>query len=102
MTADIKKLERHYLPQDLIISDWKTIEPYFKELLERPINSKQELEQWFKDMSEMEAALSEDICWRQIRMTCDTANKELEESFNFFVLEIQPHIQPYAFEPVSY
>ena len=98
MTADIKKLERHYLPQDLTISYWKTIEPYFKELLERPINSKEELEQWLKDMSEMEAALSEDVCWRQIKMTCDTANKELEESFNFFVLEIQPHIQPYAFE----
>ncbi|HSN07697.1 MAG TPA: M3 family oligoendopeptidase [Hanamia sp.] len=98
MTADIKKLQRHYLPQDLTITDWKAIEPYFKELLERPINSKEELEQWFKDMSEMEAAVSEDICWRQIRMTCDTANKELEESFNFFVLEIQPHIQPYAFE----
>jgi len=98
MTADIKKLERHYLPKDLIISDWKTIEPYFKELLEREINSKEELEKWLKDMSELEAAVSEDICWRQIKMTSDTTNKELEESFNFFVLEIQPHIQPYAFE----
>jgi oligoendopeptidase F len=98
MTADIEKLERHYLPQDLKVTDWKTIEPYFKELLERPIHSKEELKQWFKDMSEMEAAVSEDLCWRQIRMTCDTTNKELEESFNFFVLEIQPRIQPYAFE----
>ena len=43
MTADIKKLERHYLPQDLTISSWEVIEPYFKELLEREINSKQEL-----------------------------------------------------------
>ena len=98
MTADIKKLERHYLPQDLTISSWEIIEPFFKELLARPIRSKEELEQWLRDLSEMEAAVSEDICWRQIRMTCDTTNKELEESFNFFVLEIQPHIQPYAFE----
>jgi oligoendopeptidase F len=29
-------------------------------------------------------------------MTCDTANKELEEAFNFFYLEIQPQIQPYS------
>ena len=98
MKADIKKLERHYLPQDLTISSWQIIEPYFKELLQREINSKEELEQWLKDMSELEAAVNEDICWRQIKMTCDTTNKELEESFNFFVLEIQPHIQPYAFE----
>ncbi len=98
MTADIKKLERHYLPQDLTISSWEIIEPYFKELLEREINSKQELEKWLKDMSELEAAINEDVCWRQIQMTCDTANKALEESFNFFCLEIQPKIQPYAFE----
>jgi len=98
MTADIKKLERHYLPQDLTISSWQIIEPYFKELLQREINSKEVLEQWLKDMSELEAAVNEDICWRQIKMTCDTTNKELEESFNYFVLEIQPHIQPYAFE----
>lgn len=98
MTADIKKLERHYLPQDLTISSWEVIEPYFKELLQREIHSKQELEKWLKDMSELEAAVNEDVCWRQIQMTCDTANKALEESFNFFCLEIQPKIQPYAFE----
>ena len=44
----------------------------------------------------MEAVLSEDACWRQIKMTCDTENKELEEAFTFFVMEIQPNIQPYA------
>jgi oligoendopeptidase F len=98
MTADIKKLQRYYLPQDLTVSSWKVIEPYFKELLKRDINSKEEMEQWLKDMSELEAAINEDVCWRQIKMTCDTANKELEESFNYFVLEIQPKIQPYAFE----
>lgn len=29
-------------------------------------------------------------------MTCDTENKALEESFNFFMMEIQPQIQPYS------
>jgi oligoendopeptidase F len=29
-------------------------------------------------------------------MTCDTENKELEKAFEYFVLEIQPKIQPYA------
>src|ERR1700744_4936367 len=29
-------------------------------------------------------------------MTCDTENKSLEEAFNYFCLEIQPKIQPYA------
>ncbi|MGZ5254916.1 MAG: M3 family oligoendopeptidase, partial [Flavitalea sp.] len=34
--------------------------------------------------------------WRQIRMTCDTENKELEQAFTFFCMEIQPKMQPYA------
>jgi oligoendopeptidase F len=47
-------------------------------------------------MSEVEAFISEDACWRQVRMTCDTENKALEEAFNFFFMEIQPKLQPYA------
>ena len=98
MTANIEKLPRKFLPKDLTVNNWETIEPYFKDLLQREIHSKEDLENWLKDMSELEAAISEDACWRQIKMTCDTSNKELEESFNYFCLEIQPKIQPYAFE----
>jgi len=43
-SADIQKLPRHYLPQDFTLSTWEALEPFFKELLERPINSKAELE----------------------------------------------------------
>lgn len=95
-SADIQKLPRHYLPQDFTLSTWEALEPYFKEMLERPINSKAELEKWLQDSSEVEAAISEDACWRQIKMTCDTENKTLEDAFTFFVMEIQPKIQPYA------
>lgn len=95
-TADIKKSERHYIPQDFKLTNWEAIEPIFKELAERPLTSVENLEKWMKDLSEVEAAVSEDACWRQIKMTCDTTDKELEESFNFFCLEIQPKMQPYA------
>jgi oligoendopeptidase F len=95
-SADIKKLPREFLPEDFAVTTWESLEPYFKELLERPIQSKQELEKWLKDMSELEAIVSEDASWRQIRMTCDTENKALEEAFTYFCLEIQPKIQPYA------
>ncbi len=94
--ADIKKLPRHFLPADLSIIDWKSLESYFINLDERTINSSADLEQWLKDASELEAVISEDACWRQIKMTCDTENKRLEESFNFFMMEIQPKIQSYS------
>jgi oligoendopeptidase F len=95
-TADIQRAQRHYLPVSFVLTDWPALEPFFKELLNRSINNKPALEQWLKDQSELDAAISEDACWRQIKMTCDTENKELETAFNFFCTDIQPHIQPYA------
>ncbi len=96
LSANIQKLPRNFLSQDFKVTTWDALEPYFKELLERPIHSKRELEKWLEDISELEAVCSEDACWRQIKMTCDTTDKTLEEAFNYFCLQIQPHIQPYA------
>ena len=95
-TANISTPERQFLPKTFEITDWKSLEPYFKDLLDREIPSKQDLVKWMKDASELEAVVSEDANWRQIRMTCDTENKELEKAFTFFMMEIQPHIQSYA------
>jgi len=94
--ADIQALPRNFLPNNFSVTSWEALQPYFQQLLDRPLPSKEDLEQWLKDSSEIEAVLSEDACWRQIRMTCDTENKSLEEAFVFFVTEIQPKIQPYA------
>ncbi len=95
-TADIQKLPHHYLPKDFILTDWASLEPYFIELSDRPLEDAAALEKWLKDLSELEAFISEDACWRQIKMTCDTTDKSLEEAFNFFCMEIQPKMQPYA------
>src|SRR6478672_1099886 len=95
-SAQITSVPRNYLPGNFKVTDWATVEPYFKELLERPIQSKKQLEDWLMDMSEVEAVIGEDAAWRQIKMTCDTENKELEDAFTYFVMEIQPKMQPYA------
>ena len=95
-TAAIQKIPRHYVPQDFVVTDWQNLEPFFKELLERNIDTPEAMEQWLQDQSELEAIVSEDACWRQIRMTCDTENKALEDAFNFYCMEIAPKIQPCA------
>jgi len=95
-TADLKKPLRHFLPEGFAITDWNALEPWFQNLEKRKLDSPEALEKWLRDMSELEAVVSEDACWRQIRMTCDTENKQLEDAFTFFCMEIQPKIQPYA------
>jgi oligoendopeptidase F len=93
----IHKKTRTYIPADLEIK-WENLEPLYKELLDRPINSVQELEQWLRDRSELEAVLEEDFAWRYIRMTCDTTSEELLQSFQYFATEIEPKVAPYSNE----
>ncbi len=95
INLSIPKKTRTYIPQDLQI-EWKNLEPLFNELLSRSIDDVQELGQWLKDKSELEAALEEDFAWRYIRMSCDTANEELVKSFQYFATEIEPKISPVA------
>ena len=95
-TANISKTHRNFLPGDFTLTNWESAEPYFKYLLERDISTTESLQKFLQDQSELEAAISENACWRQINMTCDTENKALEEAFNFYCMEMQPKIQPYS------
>ncbi|HEX3933976.1 MAG TPA: M3 family oligoendopeptidase, partial [Puia sp.] len=85
--SELKKPVRHFLPADYVITDWKSLEPYFQDLEQRPLDTRADLEKWLLDMSELEAVVSEDACWRQIKMTCDTENKTLEEAFTYFCMQ---------------
>jgi oligoendopeptidase F len=96
ITADLEKPVRKFLPEKFELTDWKSIESYFVNLEERPLNNAADLEKWLQDMSELEAVISEDVSWRHIRMTCNTEDKQLQERFTYFMMEIQPKIQPYA------
>ena len=96
LSAKIEKPTRAFLPANFVISDWTAIAPYFENLEERPLHTSDDMEKWLKDMSELEAVISEDVSWRHIRMTCNTEDKKLQDNFTFFMMEIQPKIQPYA------
>jgi oligoendopeptidase F len=91
----LEKKQRAFVKSDLAISNWQSIEVYFKQLVERPINSKEDLLLWLNDRSELDAILEEDAAWRYIRMTIDTANEKHQENYRVFVAEIQPEIAPY-------
>lgn len=86
---------RRFLPEGLKIDSWAVVEPFFKELKERAINSKRDLESWLLDVSELDSVFSEDLAWRYIRMTCDTNSKEYTDAYQFFVTEIEPNSAPY-------
>ena len=91
----ITKKTRTYIPAGFEVK-WENLESLYTELRDRKINSVEELEQWLRDRSELEAALEEDFAWRYIRMTCDTTNEELLQRFQYFATEIEPKIAPFS------
>ena len=93
----IVKKERKYIPEILEIT-WEALEPIFRELEKRVITSVEDLEQWLRDRSELEAALQEDFAWKYIRMTCDTTSEKLLQDFQYFATEIEPKIAPISNE----
>ncbi len=86
---------RLFLPQDFTIQTWTELQPYYDNLVAKDISTKANFEAFLAELSELESVVSEDLAWKYIKMTCDTTNKALEESYIDFVTNIQPNIAPY-------
>jgi oligoendopeptidase F len=89
---------RRFIGEEIQLSGWDDVKPFFEELLQRPILTSDDLQQWLLDRSELESYLSEEFAWRYIRMTCDTANEDLVNRLNFFIETIQPPMTSYGNE----
>jgi oligoendopeptidase F len=90
------KITRNFIAPDFKIRSKEDILFYLEDLKNRNFRSKEDVLKWWKDKSETEAFLEEDMAWRYIKTTCDTENKELSDAFNFFVTEIQPIVAEYS------
>jgi oligoendopeptidase F len=92
----IEKPIRQFLKQDFVITNWDSLLPYYEQLLNANTNSISDLENWLRQVSELEAALSEEGGWRYIRMTCHTDNESYVKDYTDFVNEIQPNASIYG------
>ena len=87
-------LARNFISSDFKINTWEALKPFFVSLLEFEINSKEDLKKWLLNRSELDSIISEDLGWRYIKMTCDTQNETLKASYEDFITNIQPNIEP--------
>ncbi len=90
---------RRFVPGDLVVENWSTVEPLFNQLESRlsEIRSGPDLERWVLDWGELSSALDEESTRRYIAMTCHTDDKTAEESYLFFVEQIEPQVKPRQF-----
>ena len=95
MTLEIpKRPARKFIPEDFSISSFDAIKPFLDELLNAALDSPAALRKWFKNRSELESIISEDMGWRYVRMTCFTENETYQKSYQDFIQNIQPHLAP--------
>ncbi len=98
MAVDPARLPREYprrfVPDDADLGNWAHIEPLFDALDERPIDTRDQLESWLADWSELIACIHEEGSLRHIRMTIDTDNEAFENAYLHFISEIQPKLKP--------
>ncbi len=84
-----------FLPKGFQLTTWEALEPYFDELLHRPIHSVAELEQWILDKNQLDMALGEELSWRYIRITRNSADEAAAEAYNYAVEHLTPRITSY-------
>ncbi|HET9869480.1 MAG TPA: M3 family oligoendopeptidase, partial [bacterium] len=61
---------RRYVPAELDLGHWPSLEPLFGELEARALPSAADLEKWLSDLLELEEVLDEEGSARYVRMTC--------------------------------
>ncbi len=94
MTYVPQTFERHWLPDGAELTSWEQIEPWYRQLLERAINSGTELETWLRDSGELQAAVDQQGTERHIATTCQTDDPRREAAHLEWVREIEPRLKP--------
>lgn len=83
-----------WLPAQLDLQTWEQIEPHYRQLLERPIHSAEDLQTWLRDVGELNGIVSQVGVKRYIEMTCQTDDPDREAAHLAFVREIEPKLKP--------
>jgi oligoendopeptidase F len=89
---------RTFVPLDFDAANFDDIEPLYRSLLDRRVDTPERLERWLLDASEVAAAIDEHAARRYIDKTRQTDNPEYERAFLHFVEHVEPRVKPLQFE----
>lgn len=89
--------QRTFVPNRLNVADFAELEPLYRQLLERPIETAAQAERWLLDFSELSSVVDEYGTRRYIDKSCHTDDPQIEKAFLHFVEEIEPKIKPLYF-----
>ncbi len=83
-----------WLPNEATFQTWHEIEPWYRSLLDRKVESPGDLERWLNDLGELNGAVSQEGVKRYVAMTCQTDDPDREARHLEFVRDIEPRLKP--------
>ena len=86
--------KRSFVPEHARLTDAEQLKELYNILVERPVSSKDELEQWIFDLAELDAAVSQAASVIYIEMTCQTDDAGKAKAFQDFVQNVEPVLKP--------
>src|SRR3989338_2639454 len=84
---------RQFVPGQADMAALEQVRPLFQALLDRRIDSSHALQDWIRERSELEAALSQTGTILHIRMTCQTDDPARARAYQHFIETIQPVVK---------
>jgi oligoendopeptidase F len=90
--------KRAFVPADLVVTDFACLEPLYRALLDRPIDSPDDLGRWLRDFSELTSVVDEHGSRLYIDKSCHTDDTAIEQRYLHFVEHVEPKIKPLYFQ----
>ncbi|MGA2442433.1 MAG: M3 family oligoendopeptidase [Tepidisphaeraceae bacterium] len=88
---------RRFVPDDLDPSVFPQLQALYENLLDRPIETVEQLASWLADFSELASVVDEYGSRRYIDKSCHTDDEAIKRRFLQFVEEVEPMVKPLAF-----
>ncbi len=87
-----------YIPADFNAGDWQAIEPMVRGLVSRTISTREELERWLLDRSDLDAACAEARAQLYIATTCNTEDQAASAAYANYLEEVAPKLDVAEFD----
>jgi oligoendopeptidase F len=94
----IGKIQRKYFPEDLNPSDWESVSKIYKDLLDKEIDSPDDLLLLLRKVAELGSIISEKASRLYIAMTVNADNPENRKEYNEFYSSVIANSMPYDYE----
>jgi oligoendopeptidase F len=88
---------RQFVPADLEPSDLPRTTALYRDLMDRKLDTSEQLSRWLADFSELASVVDEFGSRRYIDKSCHTDDEAIKKRFLQFVEEVEPQLKPLAF-----